>query len=148
MTVSGIGFDPRSDRAYPIGVTWVTKCVAMLALALWGLATTHCDLEQLPGLEFLACCQHPGTAPHQDNDCDQDGCSVVESGLYKMEEQTASVPVPLFVLSFVLPLWEATPPSLAPNSEPLNCSPPELPRVWQFSYRTALLPRAPSSVGA
>jgi len=125
-------------------VSWLRKSGVLLLLAFWGLAISHCALEQLPGLEFLACCHHPETAPHQDNDCDQDGCSVVESGFYKMEEQAASVPVPLLVLSLVLPLWEAIPPTLAPNSKLLSSAPPELPRVWQFSWRTALPPRAPS----
>jgi hypothetical protein len=127
-------------------VTLFTKYAVMLMLALWGLAKVHCDLEQVPGLEFLACCQHPDTAPHQDNDCEHDACSVVESGFYKVEEQAASVPVPLLVLSFVLPLWEAAPPAPAPRPELLNCSLPELPRPWQFFYRTALPPRAPSLV--
>ena len=117
----------------------------MVALALWGLATWHCTLEQVPGLKFLACCQHENSAPHQDNDCDHDGCSVVESGFYKVEEHAATVPVPLLLLKFALPLmWEATPPTPASHSELLKCSPPELPRIWQFAYRTALPPRAPS----
>ncbi len=129
------------------GVARFARYVAMLMLAVWGLATMHCDLEEVPGLEFLACCQHPDTAPHQDNDCDTDACSVVESGFYKIEEQAASVPIPLLVLTFVLPLWEAASPTPTPYStELLNCSPPELPRSWQFSYRTALPPRAPSLV--
>ena len=54
--------------------------------------------------------------------------------------------VPMLVLSFVLPLGEARPPSPAPHFELPNCSPPELPRAWQFSYRTALPPRAPTLV--
>ncbi len=118
----------------------------MLMLAVWGLATVHCDLEEVPGLEFLACCHHPETAPHQDDDCDTDACAVVESGLYKTEEQAAGVPVPLLALSFVLPLWEAAPRTAAPHPVLLNASPPELPRTWQFSCRTALPPRAPSLV--
>ena len=116
----------------------------MLMLALGGLVTMHCDLERVPGLEFLACCQHPDTTPHQDNDCDADACSVIESGFYKIEEHPAAVP--MLVLSFVLPLGEARPPSPAPHFQLPNCSPPELPRAWQFSYRTALPPRAPTLV--
>jgi hypothetical protein len=118
----------------------------MLALALWGLASNHCHLEQVPGLEFLACCQHPDTAPHQDDDCDSDACSVVESGFYKIDEQVATVAAPTLGLSFVLPLWEAVAPMPAPHPIPPNCSPPELPRTWQFFSRTALPPRAPSPI--
>jgi hypothetical protein len=134
-------------------VNWLNRAVATVMLALWGLATLHCDLEQVPGLEFLAWCHLPetathqenGAAPHPDNDCEQDGCSVVESGLYKIEEQ-AAVPIPLLVENFVLPECEVVPPTPAPGPLLLNCSPPELPRGWQFSYRTALPPRAPSLV--
>ena len=118
----------------------------MLMLALWGLATMHCDLEQVPGFEFLVSCHSQDGAPQQDNDCESDGCSAVESGFYRIEEQASAVPVPLLMLSFLLPVWEAAPPTPAPLSEPLICSPPELPRGWQFSYRTALPPRAPSLV--
>lgn len=115
-------------------------------LALWGLATSHCSLEQLPGLEFLACCPPPDKAPHQDNDCEQDGCSSVESGFYKVEAQTAFAPAPRLVVSFILSLWEAQASSVPPSPTLLSSSPPELPRVWQFSFRTALPPRAPPVV--
>ena len=141
----------RLNAVLPIGilsfVTRFTKYVAMLTLALWGLATLHCDLEQVPGFEFLVSC-HPQNAPHQDNDCDNDGCSAVESGFYQLEKQPPAVSAPLLVLSFVLPLWEVATPRPAPHLalERLNGSPPELPRVWQFSSRTALPPRAPSCV--
>ncbi len=118
----------------------------MALLVLWGLATLHCDLERVPGFGFLASCHSADASPHQDKDCDSDGCSAVESGFYKMEEQAASAPVPLLVLSFLLPVWEATPPPARPQAAILNGSPPELPRVWQFSYRTALPPRAPSLI--
>jgi hypothetical protein len=122
------------------------KYVAMLLLVMWGLATMHCALEQVAGFEFLACCQHPDTVPHQDNDCSSDACAVVESGFYMIEEQASPVPLPGLGLSFVLPLWESFPPTPVPRCEPPNCSPPELPRTWQFSFRTALPPRAPSLV--
>ena len=120
------------------------RAIALVMLVLWGLATSHCDLELLSGFEFLACCQHADTAPHQDNDCDLDGCSVVETGFYKVDEQTTDVPAPLLVLDDMLPTWDATPWVLPPNPLLLNSSPPELPRVWQFTTRSARSPRAPS----
>ena len=124
-------------------VSWLRKS-GVLVLVLWGLAMSHCALERLPGLGFLACCQHGGIAPHQDSDCDMDGCSAVESGLYKLEEPVSASPSPLLA-GWVLP-FEAT----APRNRPLcsaivDSSPPERQRVWQFSQRTALPPRAPSS---
>lgn len=115
----------------------------MLMLSLWGLATLHCDLEQMPGFEFLAFCHSEDASSHQDEDCHSDGCSDVESGLYRIEEQAASAPVPLLVSSFLPPGWETTPPLARPQPVLLNGSPPDLPKAWQFSYRTALPPRAP-----
>ena len=71
---------------------------------------------------------------------------MVESGFYRTEEQAAAVFVPLLVSNSVLPPWEVAPPTPAPHPELLKGAPPELPRAWQFSYRTALPPRAPSLV--
>jgi hypothetical protein len=120
-----------------------------LALAvLWLPVSVHCQLEQLPGLDFLSCCDHEDTtAPHQDDDCEGDACAVVESGLYKSEERQISLPAPdLAPVVF----------QLLPSPDPLSCTvarggvdgtaPPELARVWQFSFRAALPPRAPSLV--
>ncbi len=133
-------------RAIYKDVTRFTKLIAPLMLALWGMAMTHCDLEHLPAFEFLACCTHPDTAPHQDQDCEQDGCAAVESGLYKIDEQPVLLPTPVFVLSLFLPLLDEVAPASVPSGGALDSAPPELLRIWQFSFRTALPPRAPSFV--
>jgi hypothetical protein len=122
----------------------LTKAIALLMVAFWGLVTVHCSLEQLPGFEFLSCCEHPGTAPHQDNDCKQDGCSVVESGFYRADEHLSIVPEPLLLLAVLLPVFEPEVRSEVPITATVACTPSELSQVWQFSFRTALLPRAPS----
>ncbi len=124
----------------------LTKVFSVVALALWGLATMHCELEQVPGFGFLAWCHPQQTAPPQSKDCSSDACSEVESALYKAEQQGVTVPTPVLAVSFLLPLWEVTPPTSAPNPVPLNLSPPELPRLWQFAHRTALPPRPPSRI--
>ena len=113
-------------------------------LGLWLAATNHCRLEQIPGLSFLACCSHDDAAPRQDNDCDTDGCAQVENGLYKVDDIRVVSVTPLFVVAvFLLPTLEqiARSPVLAVFS---TVASPELPGTWQFSYRTALSPRAPS----
>ena len=107
---------------------------------------SHCDLERLPVFEFLSCSTQPDTAPHEDQDCEQDGCALVESGLYRAEDQPAWFPTPVLVLSlFLLPVDEVAP-AILPSGGALGSAPPELSRIWQFSFRTALLPRAPSLV--
>ncbi len=126
-------------------MTVSTKAVVLVLLALWGLATAHCALEQMPGLEFLACCQHASNAPHQDNDCDQDGCAAVESGFYKIEDNPAFSPA--LTLSTALQAWEyIDKPDAVPSFLPVSLAPPEYSRLWQFHYRAALPPRAPSFV--
>jgi hypothetical protein len=121
--------------------------MAVLALAvLWLPVSVHCQLEQLPGLEFLSCCDHEDTtAPHQDDDCEGDACAVIESGLYKFEDQQASAPAPDFgALEFAaFPSDQALIPAVV-GGPVGSTAPPEFSRIWQFTSRTALPPRAPS----
>lgn len=115
----------------------------MVMLVFWGLAIWHCELEELPGLAFLSCCQHPDSAPHQDNDCRQDACSTVESGFYKISHHRAAAPPPLLWLSYLLP--DATPSAATTAAAFIAAgAPPEVPRLWRFHFRAALPPRAPS----
>jgi hypothetical protein len=123
--------------------------MAALALAaLWVPVSVHCQLEQVPGLEFLSCCPHEDAAPNQDDDCAGDACSVIESGLYKLEEQQASLPAPDFGdLEFASSSFDhALTPVEASCVPARGTAPPEYCRVWQFTSRTALPPRAPSFV--
>lgn len=122
------------------------KTMLILVLALvWAAASNHCKLEQVPGFAFLACCDHEEAAPHEDDDCKTDGCATFENQLYKTENARTSVPAPLVILAmFLQPLAEKlSPPALVSHVLP-DAAPTELSRVWQFSYRTALAPRAPS----
>ncbi len=121
------------------------KTVLILLLTLvWAAASNHCKLEQVPGLSFLACTDHAEDAPSQDQGCDTDGCAF-EVQLYKTENAQASMPAPVLLFTFFLtPLFDelaapATTSHILPDAAPVV-----LTRVWQFSYRTALPPRAPS----
>jgi len=118
----------------------------MLTLALWGLASMHCTLEGVHGLDFLKSCCFVDSAPSAPQDCEGDGCGEVEDGQYRPEEQTASAPQPLIVLALLSSVFEVPLPELQAALFVASESPPELPRVWQFSHRTALPPRAPSFV--
>ena len=128
-----------------IAVSRLIKIAALLALVVYGLASMHCILEGVPGFDFLKTCCFMDTKPSGPHECDSDDC-VVESGKYRTEEQTLSAPQPLLFLVFLSSVIEA------PLFEPqvalfvASDSPPELPRAWQFSHRTALPPRAPSII--
>ncbi len=128
-----------------MGVTWPTRCAVVVLLALFGLARHHCALERVPAFKFLACCQHADRAPHEDNDCDEDGCAAVESGLYQMEENP-TLAAPLAPALGAAEWHEVVkrPAELARPGAAVSPAPPGLARFWQFQYRTALAPRAPS----
>jgi hypothetical protein len=116
-------------------------------VAVWPLITSHCSLEQLPGFGLFACADDAATDSHQDNDCETDGCASVESGFYKTEDSHPTVPT-LQMTSFELlttPL-SCTEQFIRFGRTDSSTAPPELSRLWQFSFRTALPPRAPSIV--
>jgi hypothetical protein len=125
-------------------VSRFTKAVALFVLALWGLAVMHCKLEVLPGLDFLKTCCFVDSEPSCQEDCESDGCGTVEDGNYRAEEGTTSAPQPLLILALLTSAMEAPLLELQAPIFVSSESPPELPRIWQFSHRTALSPRAPS----
>lgn len=120
--------------------------LTLLLVAIWPLAMSHCKLEQLPGFAFLACATD-ADATHAETNCDTDNCASIESGLYKTEDTQQSVPAPPLVKSSfqtTTVLAETEPASgCTDHFDPIA---PELPKSWQFSFRTALPPRAPSFV--
>jgi len=111
----------------------------LVMLALWLPATLHCQLESIPGLEFVRCASD---TPDQ-SDCSGDGCCAVEKSQYKSEQHRHTVPVFLPIASAPL-LSVAT---IQPDETGLGIlttAPPEFLKTWQFALRTASPPRAPS----
>jgi hypothetical protein len=119
--------------------------VTLVLLAAWLPATAHCLLELSGLIPTDDCCAEassPGR-PHP-NDADE-GCATLESGACKLEDSRS----PLAVLP--AELW--IPDLVAPHDPPVPTriclvlpapAPPDLPVRWQFLWRTALSPRAPS----
>ena len=127
------------------GPVRLVKTVLIVLLTLvWASASHHCKLKYIPGLEFLACSDHAEDESHQNNGCETDGCAF-ETQLYKTENAQDSVPAPLILFApFLILEWaELSSPESVNHILP-DAAPVELPRVWQFFYRTALPPRAPS----
>jgi len=126
-------------------VKWLRILLTLLLVAFWPLVTSHCSLEQMPGLEFLACADTGADASHQEQSCGTDGCASVESGFYKSDAAQLAVPPPPAALSPFLTalLREVVRPPVA-NTDRFYSAPPELLKVWQFSSRAAAPPRAPS----
>lgn len=127
-------------------MTWLFKAIAVFLALLWLPMASHCDLEHLPGMEFLACGDHAGTAPHQDKDCETDVCASVESGNYKTEERAVMAPAPAPVESIPTLSATAAPENASATVVATSSVPIELPQLWQFAFRTAAPPRAPSFI--
>lgn len=123
-----------------MAMQWFRTIPALILAVIWPLVTSHCKLEQIPGLTFLAC---EKSVPHQENDCATDGCAVFESGLYKSESDQVHVTPPASAFIVLLLFGQDEGPRTCFNSRS-ELVPPELPRSWQFAHRAALLPRAPT----
>ena len=121
----------------------IRSIVATAMLSLWLPLMVHCHLETIAGLEFLQCVSDSG---HQ-TDCSGDSCCAVEKSQYKAEENLPAVSMPAIVLTPCLPVLATTVDSVKNTSDVSSVpsvAPPELPRCWQFVFRTASPPRAPS----
>jgi hypothetical protein len=131
-----------ADTPNPVSMCSVKRLLNLFGIFLalaWVPITSHCAWENLPGLQFFQC----ATDTEQDSDCEGDSCAQVESASYKVSETQTSIPVPPFTVLFQISLLELLP-TLQPL--PVTAAPPEIPKGWQFSFRTALRPRAPSFV--
>lgn len=91
----------------------------------------------------------PASEAQSQQGCEPSGmaiCCSLASAIYKADDYHAlTVAVPIAAL---LDDWDL-PALLQYSDRPLpsiSTSPPELPKSWQFNYRTALPPRAPSFV--
>ena len=101
--------------------------------------------ERLPGLEFLSCCTHPeSSSPHENEDCADDACAVVEGGGYKLQDNGDLIPKPTLDIASLFAASEAT--VKDSDGEPLRAAspPPHIAPAWQFVYRAAVPVRAPS----
>ena len=138
-----------------ISYSWVIKLqvkrwkaiLALLLALIYLPATGHCLLEQAGWLPSGGdCCEaSDSTDRSQSVPCASYGCCPSEFAVYfKAASGIQSLPtaeIPVCVIAFALDLLPKQ--SLAP---PPESYPPELPKIWQFSLRTALPPRAPSFV--
>ena len=117
--------------------------VFALAAFLWLPASAHCQLESVPGLEFLRCSAETADAHQPDKDCRN--CCAVEKAHYRAEYLRLTIPAPgvlLLSLATGIPVAERLPAEVSVGL--LTAAPPDLSATWQFSSRTALPVRAPS----
>jgi hypothetical protein len=146
--MADVKFSLNNLTAWPIKRP-VNRWKAMIALLLAMLylpATGHCALEQAGWFPPAGdCCEQTASATgSQDSSCAEGCCPVESGGYFSPNKERASVltyAMSAYVMVLALDILPRQSPPVSPES-----SPPELLKVWQFTYRTALLPRAPSFV--
>jgi len=122
-------------------VRYFRSILFALAAFLWLPASMHCELETVPGLEFLSC---DNDAQPSHSPC-SDGCCSVEKSHYQFQSVQTKPALPNST-GIMVPLnhWVAKPLPIKLEVEISSSSPPELFAGWQFLSRTAASPRSPS----
>lgn len=115
--------------------------LSLLAAILWLPMTSHCELESIPGLEFLACTE-TAASHERDSHCN-DSCCTAERAPFKSEARQILLPPALvFVNTATLPMAEEPPDESRADLQ--TAAPMELIQSRHFVYRVASPPRAPS----
>ncbi len=123
-------------------VNWLHRIVAVVMLAAWMPAASLCLAECAGMVERGDCCADESGGK---SDAAGHPCCFLASGLYKSHDQQRVATAPATLLTPVLPSpFSLTPASVEEAALRPAPSPPDLPVTWQFSFRAALPPRAPS----
>jgi hypothetical protein len=128
-----------------VRVKWLKAVVAMVLLVVWMPATMCCALERAGVPFFDKCCSDETGDGAPQPPCTDKSCCLLEAGRYTAQ---ITPPVAVMPLDVALVPWALVdaPQRPVPASDFSNLAPPDLPVTWQFSFRTALPPRAPSFV--
>jgi hypothetical protein len=138
-----VGIDMLEDFAEEallvVSLNRLKTIIAAVLLGLWIPAGSVCLIENAGLLAKNAgCCddQSSKTPP----------CCALASATYKMDENapTKALSLAQIFVSIDSANLESSRPQFFRAAE-CGVSPPELSTSWQFSFRTALAPRAPSS---
>lgn len=119
------------------------QIVGLLLLVLWVPLTSHCTWENISDLALFKCVDDTEQSSEQKSDCADDGCEQLETATYRSSDAQPDVAPPAFLVLFQL--LNLTVPAHE-SCAAATTSPPEILSGWQFTFRTALPPRAPSFV--
>ena len=125
------------------GVRHFRNMFFVLTAFLWLPASAHCQLESIPGLEFLRCPVAAAETQHPAKDC-CDGCAG-EHSQYRADHVRLMAPAPELLPIFSAPTMAEV--SALPNdiSQGIRtAAPPQILQTRHFAARTALPARAPS----
>ena len=136
----------RAGSLYLSRVNRLKPFVALIVLALWATCTIRCELVSLSSSETDACCETaPDKCPEKPAPANQCVCGLARSDGFIAAATVVSSPVVVDLPLFTVPAHLELPMHDPPSREVIF-SPPELRTTWQFSFRTALSPRAPSFI--
>lgn len=118
----------------------------LLLLGTWFPCTVRCSMEMMASVEPLACCDNSkvgndsSQTPASSEQC---VCTWMRSGGYAFQKcAPLNAPEDVLLLFTLSPHIEESPTD--PALPKFVFSPPELSTSWQFYFRTASPPRAPS----
>jgi len=122
------------------------KAAVALVLALVWLPAVSCCLIDASGLlgQRDCCSKEPAHSVPGPGNCNEP-CGILAATTYLSLLDPLLVIPPVSVLLFdgTTSLWEVRQPAGIGRDQPAT-APPELAGCWQFSFRAALPPRAPS----
>jgi hypothetical protein len=140
---ANIGIDILEDFAgkalLVVSVNRLKTIIAAVLLGLWMPAGSLCLIENAGLLaKNASCCD--------DQSSETPLCCALAWATYKMDENapTKALSLAQIFVSIDSANLESSRPQFYRAAE-CGVSPPELSTSWQFSFRTALAPRAPSS---
>ena len=131
-------------------VNWFGRVLALVLLALWVPATSHCAVETVLGIVNEHCetvCAHDGT--EADAHPAADACEMLERGEFKPSVAKMAVPAPALTVVACLRCVQA---ALLADAEPLAPSAwsGEHPRDWMpvrhIAVRAVAQARAPNLI--
>jgi hypothetical protein len=139
------GHSTNLHRALARLMTCVRTPVAMLLVALWFPITAHCQLESMGVLPVLVHCDQDCSTDGDSPKTDLDGCGVLESASYRIDEACHVLPTIDAAISFCRADDRFVTPAQITRFPPgAGPSPPFLAASWRFVCRVAPSPRAPS----
>jgi hypothetical protein len=123
----------------------LNRVTSLIVMALWLSCLVHCGTAKLMGAGLIACC---GEVSNDGGETPVSGhcvCDLTKTGVFLATEHPVALPPAAGIEVFKLfSSLEVRPLENLPAQ--IISSPPDLPACWQFVFRTASPPRAPSFV--
>ena len=119
--------------------------LVLLVLGMWFSCTVHCTME----MTALACCSgtklgnNSNQTPASPEHC---VCDWIKSGGYGFQKCAPLATAPQATLFLFVVSSDGEASQISPSLPTPNSSPPKFPVNWQFVFRTASSPRAPSFI--